>query len=136
MALKNPHRSGSPVMICLVLLISMAFLAPFYHSHEHADDYHHESGDEHVLLHAGSAHEVLSTGLQHNGSHLHIKKDIGRTEMHLRFESSSLKADLYAVIDLSIFTDHLLCTLAEHTQSHIFRSSPCDCLSGLSPPAA
>jgi len=123
-------------MICPVLLLIVAFLAPLYHSHEHADDYHHEIGDEHVLLHDGSEHEGQSTGLQHKGLHLHIKKDIGRTEMHLRFESSSLKAGLCAVIDASIFTDHLLCALAVHTQSHIFRSSPCDCLSGLSPPAA
>jgi hypothetical protein len=136
MALKSTHRSGSPVTLCLILLLSIAFLSPLYHSHNHTQDYHQEDSGDHVLLHDGSDHEGLSAGQQHNGSHLHVKKDIGRTDTHPRFEGSSLTRDLCAVTESSAFTEYLSYTLIKHTKALIFRSNSRACLSGLSPPAA
>lgn len=134
MALKSPHKTGSPLTLCLILLLSIAFLAPLYHSHDHAADYHQENSDDHMLLHDGSGHEGMSAGQQHNGSHLHIKKDIGRTETHLRFKSSSRTQDLCAVAESPVFAQHLSCTLVKQVKTPIFRSKSRACLSGRSPP--
>src|SRR4030066_1666667 len=103
MALRISHRSSSPLTLFLALVLSLAFLAPLYHSHDHAADYHHENCGDHMLLHDGSVHNGLSADQQHNGSHLHIKKDICRTGTHQRFKSSSLTPDLCAVIESPVF---------------------------------
>lgn len=136
MALKSLHRSGSPLTLCLICVLSIAFLAPLYHSHNHTGDYHQENSGDHVVLYDGAGHEGLSTNRQHNGSHLHIKKDIGRTDTHLRIESSSIKPDLCAATESPVFTGYLSCILRNHTKTLIFRSNSRVCLSGLSPPTA
>ena len=136
MALKRPHTPESPLALCLIFVISIVFLSPLYHSHNHASDYHQENSGEHVLLHDGSGHEGSSPGRQHNGSHLHIKKDIGRTDSHLRFKSSPLTPDLCAVTESPVFIEELLYTLIKDAQTFIFRCNSLACLSGLSPPAA
>jgi hypothetical protein len=117
-------------------MLSIAFLSPLYHSHDHAADHHPENGDDHVSLHDGASHEGLSVDQLHNGSHLHIKKDIGRTDDRLRFTGRSLKPDLCAVTELLVLAEHHSCAFEKHTQTSIFRSNTCDCLSGLSPPVA
>jgi hypothetical protein len=67
MALKSLHRSGSPLTLCLICVLSIAFLAPLYHSHSHTGDYHQGNSGDHVVLYDGSGHEGLSTNHQHNG---------------------------------------------------------------------
>ena len=134
MALKRPYRPGSPLPLCLTFVLCISFLAPLYHSHDHAGDYHQENGDDHALLHDVSVLEDLSTGEQHNGSHLHIKKNIGRTETSLRFKSSSLKQDLCVVTESPVFTEHISCTFTKHTKPLIFQNNSRARLSGLSPP--
>jgi len=129
--MNRSHRSGSPVTLCLILLLSIAFLAPLYHSHDHATDHHPENGDDHV-----SFHEGLSVDQMHNGSHLHIKKDIGRTDDHLRFTSKTLKPDLCGITEFLVLTEHRSCTFEKHAQTFMLRSNTYDCLSGLSPPVA
>lgn len=136
MALKSLHISGSPLTLCLICVLSIAFLAPLYHSHDHAADYHQENGDDHVLLHDVSVDDSLDTGQQHNGPHMHIKKDIGRTDTHQRFKSSSLTPYLCAVTESPVFTEHLSCILIKHTNALTFRNNSRMCLSGLSPPTA
>jgi len=133
MALKKT-KSGSDLTFILILLITIAFLAPLYHSHNHTGDYHQGYSCDHVLLHDDSVHDSLPTGHQHNGSHLHIKKDIDRTDTHLRFKDSSLTPALFAVTEPHVFTEYLSCTLIKHTKALIFRNDSRDCLSGLSPP--
>jgi len=136
MAIRSPHRAGSPLTLCLILLLSIAFLAPLYHSHNHAGEYHQKNSGDHFLLHDGSGHEELSAGQQHSDLHLHIKKDIGRTDTQLRSKSSSLKPDVSAATESPVFTEHLSCTFAKHNQAPIFRTNSYDCTSGLSPPTA
>ena len=136
MALKSLHISGSPLTLCLICVLSIAFLAPLYHSHNHTGDYHQGYSGDHVLLQDGSCDKGLSANQQHNGSHLHIKKDIGRTDTHLRFESSSPAPDLCAVTESPVFTEYLSCTLIKHTNALILRSNSRACLSGLSLPTA
>lgn len=136
MALKRPYRSESPLPLCLIFVLCIAFLAPLYHSHDFAGDYHQENGDDHALLHDVSVHENLFTGQQHNDSHLHIKKDIGRTDRWLHFNGKSLHPDLYTVIASPVFAEHLTCRRAKHTPAFVFRDNTCAYLSGLSPPAA
>jgi len=136
MALKHPYRSGSPLILCLIFVFSIAFLAPLYHSHDHAGDHHRENGEDHALFHDVSVHEDLSTGEQHNGSHLHIKKDIGRTDRFLHLNGKSLNPDLCAVTASSVFAEHLTCRRAKHTRAFVFRSNTCAYHSGLSPPTA
>lgn len=135
MVLKRLHTS-SPLTVYLILVLSIVFLTPLYHSHNHAADNHQENNGEHVLLHDGAGHEGTSPVQQHNGSHLHIKKDIGRTDNHLRFKSNSLMPDLYAVTESPAFTEYLSDTLIKHTKALILRSNSRTCLTGLSPPAA
>lgn len=136
MALKSTQRSESPVTLCLILLLSIAFLSPLYHSHDYTEDYHQENNGDHVLIDNSSVRDSLSSSQQNNGPHLHIKKDIGRTDTHLRFESSSLTPDLCAVTESPAFTEYLSCTLIRHASALIFRSNSRACLTGLSPPAA
>jgi hypothetical protein len=136
MPLKSSHRSGSALTLCLVFVLSIVFLAPLYHSHDHAADHHPAVSDDHVSLHDGAGHEGLSVDQLDNGSHLHIKKDIGRTDDHLRFTSRSLKPDLCAATEFLILTGHSSCTFEKRALTFIFRSNTYDCLSGLSPPVA
>ena len=136
MALRLYYRSTSPLTHCLIFVLSIVFLTPLYHSHDHAADYHQENSDDHVLLHDVLVDDSLDTGQQHNCSHLHIKKDIGRTDTHQRFKSSSLTPDLCAVIESPVFTEHLSDIRIKHTKTLIFRSDSPYCLSGLSPPTA
>lgn len=133
MTLKSPHSLGSFLNLCLIFVIGIAFLAPLYHSHDHAGDYHHENSGGHALLHGESDHEDLSGNEQHNDSHLHIKKDIGRTDTHLRFKNSSVSC---TVTESPAFTENLSCALIRHSKALIFRSNARACLSGLSPPDA
>lgn len=135
MALKKT-KSGSGLTVSLILLLTIAFPAPLYHSHDHDGDYHQEYSDDHMLLHGVSAHEDLSAGERHNGSHLHIKKDIGRTDTRLSFKSSSSKPDLCFVTESPVITGHISCTFVKHTKTLIFQSNSRGCLSGLSPPTA
>lgn len=130
--LKGPHTTKSPLTVCLLLVLSIMFLAPLYHSHQHTGDYHQEYSDDHMLLHDRAGLK----GLQHNSSHLHIKKDIGRTDTRLSYKSSSLKPALFFVSESPVFTKYLSCTFAKHAKKFIFRSNSRNCLSGLSPPAA
>lgn len=130
----NPHRSGSPVTLCLILLLSIAFLLPLYHSHDHTWDYHQENNGDHILLDDASVPNSLSVSQQNIGSHLHIKKDIGRTDTQLRLKSSSLTPDLYAETESNVFTEYISCTFVNHTKTLIFRSNSRACLTGLSPP--
>ena len=123
-------------MLCLILLLSIAFFAPVYHSHDHAGVYHQGDSEDYVLFHDASAHECLSAGDQHNGSHLHIKKNIGRTWSHQHFKGTSLRPDVCAIADSPVHTRHLTCIRSKYVQAAVFRSNACDCLSGLSPPAA
>jgi len=136
MPLKRSHISESTLALCLVFVLSIAFLAPLYHSHDHAADHHPAVNDDHVQLHEGSDHELLTPHEHHSDLHLHIKKDIGRTDNHLRFTGRSLKPDLCAVTELLVLAEHHSCAFEKHTQTSIFRSNTCDCLSGLSPPVA
>ncbi len=136
MTLKFTHRSASLLTLCLVLLLSLALLAPLYHSHNHTRDHHQEYTGDHVLLYNGSAHDRMSSSQQANGSHLHIKKDIGRTDTHLRFKSSSLTSALCAVTEPPVYTEYLSGTLINHSNPLLFRSNSRACLSGLSPPTA
>lgn len=136
MALMNSHRSGSLLTLCLILLLSIVFLAPLYHSHNHTGDYHQGCSGDHVLLQAGSCNKGLSANQQHNGSHMHIKKDIGRTDTRLSFNSDTLEPDLCVVTESPIFTEHISCTFAKHTKPLIFRYNSRACLSGLAPPTA
>ena len=139
MALKHPYRSGSPLILCLIFVFSIAFLAPLYHSHDHAGDYHQEHGHDHtLLLHEASALEDLSTDHTHTGSHLHIKKDIGRTETPLRFNGKSLNPDQCTIASIPVSVEQHTGRRSKHNQlpMPIFRSTSYDCLSGLSPPPA
>lgn len=136
MPFTSPHRSGSPLTLCLVIVLSIVFLSPLYHSHDHAADHHPENGDDHASLHDGASHEGLSIDRLHNGSHLHIKKDIGRTDDHQRFTSRSLKPDLCAITEFLVLTEDRSCTFEKHAQTFMLRSNTYDCLSGLSPPVA
>lgn len=135
MALKKT-KSGSALTVSLILLLTITFLAPLYHSHNHAEDHHQENNYDHVLLHDGSGHEGLSDSEQHNDPHLHIKKDVGITDTRLHLNGKSLNPDLWTVTGSPVSTEHISSTYAKHTQSPIFRSSSYDCLSGLSPPTA
>jgi hypothetical protein len=132
MTRKRSPRSGSWFTLCLVFVLSIAFLAPLYHNHDHADDYHHENSGL-ALLHDGSDHDGLSENEQRNDSHLHIKKDIGRTGTHLRLKSSS---DLHAETGSPAFAEPLSHAHAKEARARIFQSIFYDCPSGLSPPAA
>jgi hypothetical protein len=116
-------------------MLSIVFLTPLYHSHDHAADYYQENSDDHVLLHDVSVDDSLDTGQQHNGPHLHIKKDIGRTDTYC-FKSSSLKPDLCVVTESPVFAEHLSCMLVQYTQTLVFLINSRACLSGLSPPTA
>ncbi len=136
MPLKSSHRSGSPATLCLILLLSIAFLVPLYHSHDHAADHHPENSIDHVLLYDESVHDGLSADQQHNGSHLHIKKDIAGADTHLQFKSRSQKPDLSAVTELRVLAEHHSFAFEEHAQTSVFRSNSYDCPSGLSPPTA
>ena len=136
MPLKSSYRSGSTLTLCLVFVLSIVFLAPLYHSHDHAADHHPAVSDDHVSLHDGVGHEGLSVDQLDNSSHLHIKKDIGRTDDHLRFTSRSLKPDLCAATEFLVIAEHSSFTFENHAQTIIFRSNTYDCLSGLSPPVA
>jgi len=136
MALKDPHKAGTPFTLCLILVLGIAFLAPLYHSHVHDADCHQGNSDDHVLLHAESAHESLSAGEQHNSSHLHITKDIARSVTYLHFKGRSLRASLCAVTTSPVLSGHLTRNRPKYTQAFVFRSNSHDCLSGLSPPAA
>lgn len=136
MALNRLYRSDSPPPPCLIFVLCIAFLAPLYHSHDHAGDYYQENDDDHALLHDVSVHEDLSTGEQHNGSHLHIKKDIGRTDRFLYLNGKSLNPHLCAVTESPVFAEHLTCRRARHTRAFVFRSNTSAYHSGLSPPTA
>ena len=133
---KSPYKARTPLTLCLILVLSIAFLAPVYHSHDHAGVYHQGGSDDHVLFHDASAPECLSVGDRHNGSHLHIKKDIGRTLRHEHFKGTSLRPDLCAIADSPVHTRHLTGIRSKYTQAVVFRSNAYDCLSGLSPPTA
>jgi hypothetical protein len=117
-------------------VLCIAFLAPLYHSHDHAGDYYQENGNDHALLHDVSAHEDLSTSEQHNGSHLHIKKDIGRTDTRLHLNGKSLNPDLCTLTVSPVFAERLTCRRAKNTQAFAFRNNACSYHSGLSPPTA
>ena len=137
MALKRPYSSGSPLPLCLIFVLCIAFLAPLYHSHDLAGDYQQENDDDHALLHDISVHEDLSTDEQHNSSHLHIKKDIGRTDRFLYLKGKSLYPDLVALTGSPVFAEHLLtCRRTKHTRAFVFLSNPYAYHSGLSPPTA
>lgn len=75
MAFKN-IKSGLVLTGSLIFLITITFLAPLYHSHNHIGNHHQEYSDDHDLLLDGSGHKGLDANHQHNSSHLHIKKDI------------------------------------------------------------
>ncbi len=134
MALKSSHKTGSPLTLCLILLLSIAFFAPLYHTHNLTGDYYQENSVHHVLFHDGAGHEGLSAGQQHKRSHLHIRKDIGRTDAHLRFKRSSQTQDLCAVTEAPFFTEQHSGALLKRDKTPIFRSNSRACLSGLSPP--
>ncbi len=134
MPLKRSHRSGSHLTLCLVFVLSIVFLSPLYHSHDHGADHHPLNGEDHVSIHNGTTHEGLSVDPLHNVSHLHIKKDIGRTDDHQRFTSRSLKPDLYAITEFLVLTEDRSCTFKKRAPTFISRSNTYDCLSGLSPP--
>lgn len=137
MPLKRSLRSRSPLTLCLVFVLSIVFLSPLYHSHDHDADYHPENGDDHVSIHDGASHEELSVDPLHNDSHLHIKKDIGRTDDHQRFTSRSLKPDLCTITEFLVLTEDRSCTFnKKNAQTFISRRNTYDCLSGLSPPVA
>ena len=136
MSLTSPHRPGSPLTLCLILVMGIAFLAPLYHSHAHDDDFHHESGDGHDVLHAGSAHEGLSAAQKHNTSHLHFKRDIARTDTQLHFKDNPVKTHPCAATASSVLTEHISCRHTGHAQALIFRSNSSARPSGLSPPVA
>ncbi len=136
MTLNNTRIAGTPLALCLILLLSIVFLAPLYHSHDHAADHHPAVSDDHVQPHEGSDYELLAAHEHHSDLRLHIKKDIGRTDAYLRFKRSSLKSDLCAVTELSVFTEHLPYQTVRQTQTLILRSNSYDCPSGLSPPTA
>ncbi|MBA4373607.1 MAG: hypothetical protein C0402_12205 [Thermodesulfovibrio sp.] len=85
------------------------------------------------MLHDGSDHNDLSENEQRNDMHLHIRKDICRTDVHLRLKNSS---DLYAVTSSPAFAGNISGTQAKHSGTLIFRSNPRTGLSGLSPPVA
>jgi hypothetical protein len=117
-------------------MLGIAFLVPVYHSHDHTGVYHQGDSDDHVLFHDASAHECLSVGDQHNGSHLHIKKDIGLTWSHQHSKGKSLRPDVCAIADSPVHTRYLTGIRSKYARAVVFRSNAYDCLSGLSPPAA
>jgi hypothetical protein len=135
MALRRPHPSSS-LTFCFLLALSIVFLAPHYHSHDHAADHHHEHGDDHLLLHDGAGHEGLSASQHSKSVHLHIKKDICITDRHRSFKSSLLRSGLFAEAETPVYTEQSLCRAAGCTLMLVFHSNSRDCLSGLSPPAA
>lgn len=132
MALKIT-KIGSALTVSLILLLTVTFLAPLYHSHNHTGDYHQGYSGEHVVLHDGSGPAGLQ---QHNGSHLHIKKDLCRTDARLSFNGSSIRPDLCVATESLFFTEPIASTFAKHINPLIFRSNFRICLSGLSPPTA
>lgn len=136
MSLTSPHRPGSPLTLCLILVTGIAFLAPLYHSHTLDDDFHRESGDDHDLLHDGPAHEGLSAGRKHNKSHLHIKRDVARTDTQLHFKGKPVKTHLCAATASSVLTEHISCRRTGHAQASVVRSNSFARPSGLSPPVA
>lgn len=133
--MNRSHRSGSPLTLCLILLLTFAFLSPLYHSHNHDEDHHLENSDAHDLRHDGAEHEDLSDNNPHNGSHLHIKKVIGRNDDHLRFTGRSLKADACAVSESFVITAQGSGMPEKYAQTSLFRSNAYNFTSGLSPPA-
>ena len=131
----RPYRSGAPLPLCLIFMLCVTFLAPLYHSHDHNGDHHQGNGDDHPVLHDVSVYEDLSAGEQHSGSHLHIKKDIGRTDTRLTFlNGKSHHPGLVGVIESSVLAEPLTCRRAKHTHVFVFPSTPCAHHSGLSPP--
>lgn len=134
MSLKSPHRPGSPLTLCLILVIGIALLAPLYHGHAHEDDLHHENGDVHDLLHDRSLHEGLFAGQKHIGSHLHIKRDIGRTDTQLHFKGKPVKTDLCSATASSVRAAHISCRHTGYAQTFIVRRNSSARPSGLSPP--
>lgn len=129
-------RSGSPVAFCLILLLSIAFPAPLYHNHDHSGDYHQENHDGHVLLHDSSEHEGLSADEQHDSAHLHLKKDIGRTDTRPHIKGISPDPLLCAVITASFLSESLSFSRLQREQPAACRSTLYDWVSGLSPPVS
>ena len=136
MVRKGPHRLRSPLTPCLIFVLGIAFLAPLYHTHDHAGDAYQGEGNDHALPHKLSGREDLSTREEHNDSHLHIRKDLGRTDIRLRFSGRSLKPGFCTGTASPVFAEHLTCSAAGRTRAPVFRSEPCAFSSGLSPPAA
>jgi hypothetical protein len=111
----------------------MAFLAPLYHSHDYPDDYNHESSGDHVLFYVGSSAEGLSA-CQHNGFHLHVRKNIGSTNSRLHSKDQTSKQNIGDETSSPVFPGHLTSRRLSYIQAVVFRSRSCDSSSGLSPP--
>ena len=76
-----PFKRKSPILICLTLLLVVAFITPLYHYHYHDSAMaHHDFGcndhDWDTRIAAEETHENLSDGHSHFGPHLHFIKDI------------------------------------------------------------
>jgi len=132
MAFRNTTK-GSSFTFFLILLLGISFLTPLYHSHLHTSGHHQESSGDHAFFHDGPSHNGLSANDQHNGFHLHIKKDIG-TDSRLQFKDKSLKPDLCAETEVPASAEPLKCRRAEHEEGLVSQSITYDLPYGLSPP--
>ncbi|MBI5075834.1 MAG: hypothetical protein HZB62_11810 [Nitrospirae bacterium] len=136
MPLKSSHRSGSTLTRCLIFVLSIVFLAPLYHSHDHAADHHPAVSDDHVSLDAGPAQDDLAADQRHSDSHLHIKHNIGRTDTTLRLKNPPWRPGLSTLAESPVTTEDLATTIIIRAQTCVFQCNTPKHLSGLSPPAA
>ncbi len=135
MTRKSRHISGAPLTLCLILVLGATFLAPLYHTHDHAGDFHDRGGHDHILLHDASTGEILVAD-DEPGPHLHLLKNSTEAVLHLHLKSTLLRTALCAVTARPMLCGYYACSRSAFTRAALFRSNTCDCLSGLSPPAA
>lgn len=132
---KSPLRSGSPLTLCFIYVLIMVFLAPLCHSHNHDYDHHREVSADHVLFDAEPAQDNLSSGQQHNDLHLHISRDIGRTDTTLRLKNLSSRQVLSALTQSPVTPEDPASAIMLRCQACVCRSNTSRHPSGLSPPA-
>ena len=131
-------KRKSPILICLALLLVIAFILPIYHYHDSAGAHHDFGFNDHDLdtcIAGEDIHENLSDGHSHFGLHLHFIKDIsfaGKThDFKNKLNNAPIAKKGFDLTYKQEFNRSLCKTRTIVPKPDYFKS-----LSGLSPPIA
>lgn len=136
MILSKYLKHGAPETIIAVLFLTLSFLSPYCHNHDHSSYLYFDTGNH--FTDQSHCFDISSDGLpdshEHNSPHLHLKKDFSGSNSNNSLQNRLHRASLFGPSAYFLSYITIFSGLEPEQQKFKLKNNLARAVSGLSPP--